>query len=449
MNKKNVIVAGAGFAGIAAALSAARNDADVILIERYGFLGGMATAGLVHHLDPVRLIEVTGIAWELFNEMEKRGAIKEFKVDDVGMPFSFWQGGCSFDPEVLKLLSIELLEKAKIEILLHSWVGDVIKQGEKVTGVVVYNKSGRQEIYGNIIIDATGDADLAAAAGVPFELGDENGECMSPTLCFRIAGVDMKKLYRYLDENPDQIGNHPRLGKYIKEHRKSIVLQGFYDLIAQAKEAGDLTINLPETGIGMSLQPREGEFHVNATRVTDINPLDIQDLTKAELIERKNIKQLFNFMKKYIPGFKHSYIIQTAAQVGIRESRRIKGEYTYTIDDIKENRKFEDAVVRSKWAHTDVHSGKNMQWSFELIEGPYYIPYRAMVPKKVDNLLVAGRCISATRKAMASIRIMPVCASIGEAVGAAAAIASKKELTPRSVDIEELKTILKRQGFKL
>jgi len=449
MNKKDVIVVGGGPAGIAAALSAARNGASTLLIERYGYLGGMATIGLVNHLDPLKIIESSGIPWEIYNKLKERGMVKEFSVDQFEMPFSFWQGGCSFDPEAFKLMANELMQEAGVKLLFHTWVSGVIKEEEQVKGVQVHNKSGKQDIYANVIIDATGDADLAAQAGVPFEIGDLDGKCMSPTLCFRVAGVDSDKLYSYLDNNPDQIGKHPRLGSYIKDPRHSVTLQGFYELIAEAKEKGDLKISLPESGIGMSVQPREGEFNVNATRVLGINPVDSEDLSYAELKERDNVRQLVDFMVKYFPGFKDAYLLQTADQVGVRESRRIQGEYKLTLDDIKEKRQFEDAVVRAKWAHSDNHSGKDMKWSFEFFEGPYWIPYRVMLPQKVDNLLVTGRSISATREAMASIRIMPICSSIGEAAGAAAAIAVQNGVTPRCVDTAELKQSLQKQNVVL
>lgn len=447
--KKDVIVVGGGPAGIAAALSAARNGVSTLLVERYGYIGGMATAGLVHHLDPLRIIESSGIPWEIYTKLKKRGMVKEFSVDHFEMPYSFWQGGCTFDPEGFKMLVNQLLQEAGVELLLHSWVSGVITEKEKVIGVQVCNKSGKQNLYAKVIIDATGDADLAAQAGAPFELGDKDGECMALTLCFRIGGVDTEKLYSYLDKNPDQIGNHPRLGKYIKDHRQSIILQGFYKLIAEAREKGDLKISLPESGIGMCLQPRKGEFNVNATRVVGINPVNAKDLTYAELKERDNVRQLVNFMQKYLPGFEEAYLLQTAAQVGVRESRRIVGEYVFKLDDIKEKRKFKDAVVRAKWAHSDTHSGKDMKWSFEFFEGPYWIPYRSLLPQKVDNLLVVGRSISATRQAMASIRIMPICASIGEAAGTAAAIAVQTGVTPRYVDTVILQETLRNQNVVL
>lgn len=434
----DVVVAGAGFAGLASSLAAARNGAKVILVERYGFLGGTATAGLVHHFDPVNIIEATGISKEIYDELKKRGALKEFPIDQFEIPFSYWQGGSGFDPEDLKNLALKMVLKENIKCLFHTSVVKVDTEGQRITSVICSNKSGMFPITAKVFVDATGDADMAARAGVDFEMGDEKGICMSPTLAFRVGGVETEKILEYFDQNPSQIGNHPRIGKYIRDHRNSIILQGFYDLIKQARDNGDLDVTLPETGIGMTIQPRYGEFHVNATRVNKVDAIDGDELSMAEITERQNVEKLFCFMKKYLPGFEGAYMLQTADQVGIRESRRIKGKYVLTIDDIRSGFKFPDAVVRGKWAHTDKHSGESMQWSFEFIEGPYYVPYRSLISSRIENILVAGRCISATRDAMASIRIMPVCAQIGEAAGTAAAICCRMGAQPVDLEYEHL-----------
>lgn len=445
----DVVVIGAGFAGIAASLAAARNGAEVILVERYGFLGGTATAGLVHHFDPLNIIEATGISKEIYDNLKKRGSLKEFPVENFEIPFSYWQGGSGFDPEDLKILALKMVLKENIKCLLHTKIIDVKTQEENITSIICNNKSGTFSIQAKAYIDATGDADMAAMAGIDFEMGDEHGVCMSPTLAFRVGGVETEKILEYFDENPSQIGNHPRIGKYIRDHRNSIILQGFYDLIKQARDNGDLDIALPETGIGMTIQPRYGEFHVNATRVNKVNATSGDDISMAEITERQNVEKLFCFMKKYLPGFSNSYMIQTADQVGIRESRRIQGEYILTIEDIRNGVKFQDAVVRSKWAHTDKHSGESMQWSFEFIEGPYYVPYRSLITPQIKNILVAGRCISATRDAMASIRIMPVCAQIGEAAGTAAAICCTENTRPFDLNYKYLANRLIENGVCL
>lgn len=448
--KYDVIVAGGGAAGIAAALAATRCGASTLLVERYGFLGGMLTAGLVAHYDPIRQIEASGIAREIYDCLAKRGAVKEFDTENIEMPFKFWQGGCGIDAEEYKNIALDLLLKNKVELLLHSWVGKTCVCDGRVKGVVACNKSGEQSLDADVVVDATGDADIACQAGVPFDMATkEEGGCMSSTLCFNIGGVRMEQLYDYLEKNPDELGMHPRQGKYIRDARKTSIVQGFYSLINEARHAGDLTIPLPESGIGMVVLPLEGSFHVNAIRLPGMNPVDAGDLTKLEIVERQYLQEVFHFIKKYIPGCQDSFIMQSATQIGIRESRRIHGEYTLTIDDIKSGVEFSDAVVRTKWGHTDVHSGKDMGWSFQFIEGPYYIPYRCMVPVGIENLLVVGRSISATRQAMASIRIMPICSAIGEAAGTAAALSTQNGISPKSLDPALLRTTLKSHGVLL
>lgn len=450
----DVIVVGGGAAGIGAALSSARNGAKTLLIERYGFLGGMGTAGLVTHYDPIKIIEATGIAYELYARLKKAGGIKEFQSDKKDftkeeVTIKFWEAGCGYDSEIYKNIAQQMLEESKVELMLHSNVTSVTVTHRRISSLNVYSKSGDIALHSKIIIDCTGDGDVAALAGAKFEMGSENGEIMSPTLCFEVSGVDTEKLYKYFDENPDQLGNHPRLGKYIKDHRNSSIIQGFYKIIQQAKEDGFLKIDLPEPGVGIVHLPKEGTFHVNATRVPGTNPLDNNSISHAEMLERKNTEHLFSFMKKYFPGFENSYITHTAAQIGIRESRRIIGEYLLTEDDIKNGTKFEDAVVRSKWAHCDTHSGKNMQWDFEFFEGPYYVPARCLMVKRLKNLLVAGRCISADRAAMASIRIQPIATMTGEAAGVMGAIASDLCVPIKDIPIKKVQYALVAHGVDL
>jgi len=449
MQKKDVIVVGGGPTGVAASIAASRVGADTLLIERYGFLGGNATAGLVTHFDPIDLMEITGIAKEIYEELKTKNAVREFPIKEVEMPYTYWEVGCGFDPEVFKYITMELVEKEGVNLLLHSWAADVIKEGKQVKGVVVYNKSGKQEILGKVIVDATGDGDMAARAGAPYQKGTEDGEMMSPSLCFTVGGVDTEKLMDYINKNPEEIGYHPRLGKFIKNVHRSAVLQGFHNLIEKARKNSDLTIPLPEFGIGMALLPREGEFHVNTTRTPGIDGTNAEDLTRGELSERKNVQHLFEFMRKYIPGFESAYIMSTAAQIGIRETRRIKAGYFLTLDDVRQARKFEDAIMQGRWAHSDVHSGKDMKWQFEIIEGPYQVPYRCLLPQEVENLLVGGRCIWVQREVLGTLRTMPQCMATGQAAGVAAALSVKLNRSVRELKGQEIQEELREQGVQI
>lgn len=454
MTMYDVIVVGGGSAGIGAALAAARSGARTVLVDKNAYLGGTATAGLVTHFDPINIIEATGIAYEIYDNLKAKGGIKEYPLDastitkeNIGV--KFWEAGCGFDVETYKTVISNMLERANIELLFHSMVIDVVRESTQIKGIVIYNKNKNITLYAHTIIDCTGDGDVAALAGAAFEVGDESGEIMAPTLCFEVAGVNEKALDEYLDNNPDELGVHPRLGKFIENHRQSSMVQGFYKKVKEAKENDDLKVNILEPGLCMARLPREGVFHINATRVIGVDPLDNKSISHAEISDRKHVEDLFGFMKKYLPGFKDSYILRTACEIGVRESRRIIGEYRLTINDIINGTVFEDAVTRNKWAHSDTHSGKDYKWSFQFIEGPYYIPARCLIPIKIDNLLVAGRCLSADRKAMATIRIQPIATMTGQAAGVMAALASSTHIKVRYVDIKEVRCLLEKAGVNL
>ncbi|MBA7627703.1 hypothetical protein ES703_35170 [subsurface metagenome] len=449
MGKKDVIVVGGGPTGIAASIAASRLGANALLIERYGFLGGNATAGLVTHFDSIELMEITGIAKEIYEELKRRKAVKEFPIERVEMPYTYHEAGCGFDPEIYKYVVMDLVEKERVNLLLHSFATGVIKEENQIKGVIVHNKSGRQEIWGKVVVDATGDGDMAVSAGVPYEKGTEDGEMMSVSLCFTVGGVDTTKFMGYIKRNPEEVGYHPRLGKFIKNAHKSAVLQGFHKLIEEARKKSDLTIPLPEFGIGMALLPRKGEFHINATRTTNIDGTNTEDLTRAELSERKNVHHLLQFMRKYIPGFENAYILSTPVQIGVRETRRIKADYFLTLNDIRQARKFEDAIMQGRWAGSDIHSGNDMRWGFEIIEGPYQVPYRCLLPQKVENLLVGGRCIWVEREVLGSLRLMPQCMATGQAAGVAAALSVKLNRSVRQLKGQEIQRKLREQGVSI
>jgi hypothetical protein len=434
---------------MSAALCAARHHKNVLLVERYGFLGGSATAALVHHWDPIGLMESSGVIVEVYHRLKADGHLVDFDKTGVEMPFAYWEGGSGYDPEAYKQVWLDMLQQAGVTLLLHSCMVEATVNSHTITSIKVYNKGGYHDITAAIFIDATGDGDLLAYSGCAHAIGDEQGNCMSPTLAFRLGGVDTEKIYQYFDENPQEFGNHPRLGSYMRDWRHSAIIQGFYSLIKQATANGDLTVALPEPGIGMTIQPRYGEFHVNATRTPGMNHLDGWDLTTLERVEREKVWQVYRFIKHYIPGCADSYIMQTGDQVGIRESRRLVGSYVMQLEDIRQGTIFDDRIVRAKWAHCDVHSGKNMQWSFSFIEGPFYIPLRSLLPIEIKNLLVAGRCISASREVLSSLRIQPIGAAMGQAAGTAAALTIDGGTLLEELSWKKLQDALRSDGVVL
>jgi len=440
----NVVVVGAGPAGISAAIAAAREGADVLLIERYGILGGTLTTAMVPHFDPIQLLEVKGIPREIYERLKGEGALIEGRREKFEMPYTFWETGSAFDPEMFKLIVLEMLEEAGVRLLLHSMVVGSLVREKEVYGVIVENKSGRQAIKAKVVIDATGDGDVAALSGAQFEKG-----YMALTPCFRIGNVNLNKVFEYFKNNPDEFGGHPRLGKYMQDYTKSCIIAGFHKLVNKAIENGDLSPgHIREIGFNFHLMPREGEICVNTLAIHNVDALNAFELTEAEIRGRKSIKEILKFAKKYVPGFENAYLIDSGFQIGVRETRRIVGDYILTFDDLQKGRKFNDVVVRAKWAHTDVHDPKSGKWSFSLFEGPYDIPYRCLLPKGLENILVSGRCISTTHEALASVRIAPICMATGQASGVAAALAVEENTSPRKTSISKIHATLRKQGIE-
>ncbi|MEM3641921.1 MAG: FAD-dependent oxidoreductase [Candidatus Bathyarchaeia archaeon] len=441
----DVVVVGAGPAGVSAAIAAAREGVDVLLIERYGILGGTLTAAMVPHFDPVPLIGLKGIPREIYDRLKSEGVLIEGYNEKIEMPYTFWETGSAFDPEMFKLILIDMLEEANVRLLLHSLVAGSLVEDGNVFGVLVENKSGRQAIKAKVVIDASGDGDVAALSGAQFEKG-----FMALTPCFRIGNVDLEKVFEYFKNNPEEFGTHPRLGKYMQDYNSSIIIAGFHKLVKEAIEKGDLPPSyIRETGFNFHLVPRKGEVCVNTLSIFNVDALNAFELTEAEVNGRKLIRAVFNFARKYVPGFEKSYLIDSGFQIGVRETRRIIGDYVLNLEDIQKGRRFDDVVVRAKWAHTDIHDPKSGKWSYSLIEGPYDIPYGCLLPKNIENLLLSGRCISTTHEALGSVRIAPVCMATGQAAGIASSIAVKENISPRKILIKKLHATLKRQGVEL
>lgn len=407
----DIIVAGGGLAGITAAVAAAREGAKVLLLERHGFLGGMATAGLVNPFMPY---VIWNTDWKCdWSEVINKGVFSEI-LDELNTLGGLHENRQTFNEELLKLVLDRIVIKYGVSLLLHSWVSAVATENDRVCSVTVTNKSGVKEYKAKYFVDATGDADLIALAGCRYMLGrEQDGLCQPMTLCFRLANIDKEKFD--MDRDIDKVNI-----KYKEFREKGLIKNTREDVLIFKHMV-------------------ENILHFNSTRIVKYVSVNAEELTKAELEGREQVYELFIFMKENIPGFENSQLLMCAPQIGVRESRRIVGEYTITREDLLSTKKFDDSIARGTYP-LDIHSPTGSGSTLEPIPwGDYYtIPLRALIPKGMKNLVAAGRPISSTHEAHSAYRIMPICCSIGEGAGAAAVLALKNNLSISEVNSTEL-----------
>lgn len=439
----DVIVAGGGPSGSVAAIAAARGGARVLLLERGGFLGGMNTAAMVYPLMTFHAGDkqiVTGIPQEIVNELVRRGASPGHIRDPLGVASTV----TPFEPEILKQIYFEKVLESGVDLLLHTYVIGAVVEGDVVKGIRCANKSGQATYEGRVIIDATGDGDVAAYSGAEFWEGREKDGLTQPmTMMFRVGGVDLDRVKSYMKQHPEQFILDQSLGDV--ESLNFIAVSGFFDIVDRARKNGDLKVERDR--VLFFEAPRRGEVVVNMTRVLRASGTSAADLTRAEVEGHAQVHEAMAFLKKYVPGFEDAYLIACGAQIGVRESRRIKGRYTLTVEDIMEGRAFEGSVARGAFP-IDLHdpAGKELQWIRIDRSNSYDIPYRVMVPRRLLGLLVTGRCISATHEAIASARITATAMALGQAAGAAAALAVRDEVDVSEVDVGKLQRTLAAQG---
>jgi hypothetical protein len=442
----DVLVVGGGPAGLGAALGAANAGSGVILTERYGFLGGNATAALVmplmsfHTQSPSR--EKKGATTLLPTdhgpgEPVVAGAVTtllERLVREGGALSPSLETGyvVPFDPEIFKLVALDLLDAAGVRFLFHAFASDVIGD-HGVKNVVFETKSGPIVIRARVVIDCTGDGDVAARAGAPYEIGREDDGLVQPmTLMFRVTEFERSDFAAYVNQHPDQWRG----------------VHGLWDLIRKA--AADGKLQLPREDMLFFATPHEREVSVNSTRVTRVLGTDVWDLSYAEWASRRQMRQIGVFLRRYVPGFEKAYVVQSGVNIGVRETRRILGDYQITVDDILQAKKFPDVIARSTYP-VDIH---NPEGSGTLLKRlppgeAYDIPLRCLLPRDVEDVLVAGRCISGTHEAHSSYRVMPVSMATGQAAGVCAGLAVRLGKPPRAVPVSDVQSELTRQGANL
>lgn len=442
--RADVAVCGGGVAGLAAAIASARNGAETVLVERNGYAGGVATASMM----PVLVVSfegLQGVGAEIFERMEGLGAASRSEADVV-----------CFDPETLKFVALEMIREAGVRLLLHSWVAAPYVEGDRLAGVIVENKSGRQAILAGVVVDTTGDGDVAARAGAPFHKGREQDGKMRPvSLLFRMANVDLEKVAGYMAANPGQFSRSPSR-RALDRERNVIRVMGFYDLMNQARERGEIDAGLHYLRLEGG-NSDAGIVIVNTTRVYDVDGTDAWDLSRGEVEARLQVQQLVGFLRRYVPGFERASLVDVSQSLGVRETRHIMGDYVLTGEDAAGSRVFPDSVGQVRVHHTrgvEVHSpdgdeGSERDTKMRYLVEPavhFHIPYRSLLPRGVEGLLVAGRCISATHEADGWVRGMNVCLLDGQAAVTAAALAARHGVTPRALNVSLLQQTLASQG---
>lgn len=454
----DVIVAGGGMSGTCAAIAAARNDMSVLLIDQNGYLGGTLTANGVGPMMTFFAGEkqvIQGIGEEIVKRLKERGYSPGHVYDST----HYISYVTPFSAEGLKIVLDEMAIDSNVTLLYHTYIIGINKNGNTIKSIDIVNKDGISTINAKIFIDATGDGDLAVEAGIPFTLGRESDNATQPlTMNMKVYGVDTSKLKKTVLQNPKKF---PRLNRDIEVMKKVEALSfvGFEEEFKRAKELGEITI--PREDVLFFETSTPGEYIINTTRIINENGASALGLTNAEIIGRRQCEELYKFLIKYVPGFENSKIAYTGPSVGVRGSRQIQGVYKLTGEDLLEQKRFNSVIAHSGYP-IDIHNpkgegtlsvhvnkqeeSKEAKLDRSTFDSYYSIPYEIMITKEIQNLIVTGRCVSASFEAQAAIRTTPTMTALGQAAGTAAALAIQTNQSVNKIDIKNLQNLLIAQG---
>lgn len=431
----DIVVIGGGPSGLIAAKAASSGNAKVCLIERGGYLGGCATKSLVIPLMTFHAGEkqiIKGYAQELIDRVKDAGGTIGHITDPLGVASTV----TPIDTEIYKYIAQEYLLEAGVEILYHTEALEVNKNEEDINFITVKTRSGFYDIKAKYFIDATGDAEIAYLSGCEMRIGREiDGKCQPMTFMFKMDNVDVDKVIDYSDKNPSEFIISHEINSLSEVKR--IAISGFFSKVKEADKNNDLNINRDRV-LFFELNKR-GEVAINMSRIINKKSIEQFELSEATIEGRRQVIKIYKFLKKYIPGFENSRLLQSADEIGVRETRRIVGEYTINENDIVNGKIFDDTVALGSWP-IDIHDpeGKDVIIK-EMKMGDYYgIPYRCLIQKKIKNLIVTGRAISSTHEAFASVRVSPICMALGQAAGIASKIALTNKLAYKDIKSSEL-----------
>ena len=437
----DVLVVGGGPAGLMAAQAAALVEGTkVMLIENRGSLGGNMTQGLplLGFLGRKGNEIIKGLPLRFVETLRSRGQATHHRACPLHVSLTM------IDPEGTKRLAWEIMEECGVKVLMYVMFVDVIKEGDQVKGVIIESKKGREAILAKTVVDCTGDGDVAFRAGAPMAYGNENGIAQPPTLMFSMRGVDSRKLRDAVADHPD-IYDIDFIPNEFFRADDNCTMVGFRNQVKAAREQG-YKLPVERTIFMTGMAP--DEWWVNMSRVNGVDATDPEQYTHGEEECIKQNAEIVRYLKAFIPGFENAYVDRVAPFMGIRETRRIIGEYILTEQDIFDCARFDDAIGVAAYP-VDLHHPVGGDCTLMWCPDCYDIPYRCLVPLKVDGLICAGRDISATHLALASVRVMGPAMCLGEAAGKAAALCARDGVQPRELDVPKLRKALLDEGVYL